>query len=83
MKVRRRDRAGRKQTIEDRINKAEAVVIKAKEKYEAVLEDLNLLVKKKKEMESKELMRAYEKSERSLEEVLEFLGGAADDNENA
>ena len=53
--------AGRKQTIEDRINKAEAVVIKAKEKYEAALEDLNLLVKKKKEMESKELMRAYEK----------------------
>ena len=75
--------AGRKQTIEDRINKAEAVVIKAKEKYEAALEDLNLLVKKKKEMESKELMRAYEKSERSLEEVLEYLGGAADDNENA
>jgi antitoxin component HigA of HigAB toxin-antitoxin module len=75
--------AGRKQTIEDRINKAEAVVIKAKEKYEAALEDLNRLVKKKKEMESKELMRAYEKSERSLEEVLEFLGGAADDNENA
>ena len=53
--------AGRKQTIEDRINKAEAVVIKAKEKYEAALEDLNLLVKKKKEMESKEMMRAYEK----------------------
>ncbi len=59
MKVRRRDIAGRKQTIEDRINKAEAVVIKAKEKYEAALEDLNRLVKKKKEMESKELMRAY------------------------
>ena len=35
--------AGRKQTIEDRINKAEAVVIKAKEKYEAALEDLNRL----------------------------------------
>ena len=66
--------AGRKQTIEDRINKSEAVVIKAKEKYEAALEDLNLLVKKKKEMESKGLMRAYEKSERSLEEVLEYLG---------
>ena len=73
--------AGRKQTIEDRINKAEAVVIKAKEKYEAALEDLNRLVKKKKEMESKELMRAYEKSDRSLEEVLEFLGGPADDQE--
>jgi len=65
--------AGRKQTIEDRINKAEAAVIKAKGKYGAAPEDLNRLVKKKKEMESKELMRAYEKSERSLEEVLGFL----------
>ena len=66
--------AGRKQgTIEDRIKKAEMVLVKAKEKYDAALENLNRLVKKKKEMEGKELMQAYEKSERSIEEVLEFL----------
>ena len=44
--------AGRKQTIENKIKKAEAVVIKAKEKYDSALEELNRLVKKKKEMES-------------------------------
>ena len=68
--------AGRKQiSLEDRMKKAEAVVIKSKEKYEAALENLNRLVKKKKELESRELMQAYEKSDRSLEEVLEFLDG--------
>ena len=41
--------ARRKQTIDDKIKKAEEVVIKAKEKYDAALEELNLLVKKKKE----------------------------------
>ena len=36
-----------KQTIDDRIKKAEEAVIKTKEKYEAALEELNLLVKKR------------------------------------
>ena len=35
-------------TIEDRIKKAEVVLVKAKEKYDAALENLNRLVKKKK-----------------------------------
>ena len=73
----------KRQTIDDRIRKAEEAVIKTKEKYDAALEELNLLVKKKKEMESKELMKAFAKSSRSLEEVLEFLGGMTDENEDA
>lgn len=39
----------KRQTIDDRIKKAEEMVIKTKEKYDAALEELNLLVKKKKE----------------------------------
>ncbi|MBR1470754.1 MAG: hypothetical protein IJ600_03830 [Lachnospiraceae bacterium] len=58
-------------------------MIKAKEKYDAALEELNLLVKKKKEMESRELMKAFAKSNRSLEEVLEFLGGMPDEDQDA
>ena len=83
--VRRLEMAGRKQsTIEDRIKKAETVLVKAKERYDAALENLNRLVKKKKEMESRELMQAYEKSDRSIEEVLAFLRGSAsgDDDES-
>lgn len=73
----------KRQTIDDRIKKAEEMVIKTKEKYDAALEELNLLVKKKKEMESKELMKAFAKSDKSLEEVLEFLGGKTDEDEDA
>ena len=80
---RRLEMAGRKQnTIEDRIRKAEMVLVKAKEKYDAALENLNRLVKKKKEMESKELMQAYEKSDRSIEEVLAFLRGSTNGDED-
>lgn len=75
--------ARKMQTIDDRIKKAEEAVIKAKEKYDAALEELNLLVKKKKEMESRELMKAFAKSNRSLEEVLEFLGGMSDEDQDA
>ena len=75
--------ARKRQTIDDRIKKAEEMVIKTKEKYDAALEELNLLVKKKKEMESKELMKAFAKSDKSLEEVLEFLGGKTDEDEDA
>lgn len=74
--------AGRRQmSLEDRIKKAETALIRAKEKYDAAAENLNRLVKKKKELESKELMQAYEKSDRSLGEVLAFLRGKAGDDE--
>lgn len=66
--------ARRKVTIEDKIAQAESLVIKTKDKYDVALEELNRLLKKKRELEGKELMRAYEKSGRSLEEVLKFLG---------
>ena len=52
------------------------VALSTRNLYDAALDELNRLVKKKKEMESKELMRAYEKSSRTLEEVLTFLGGS-------
>ena len=81
--VRRLEMAGRKQsTIEDRIKKAETVLVKAKERYDAALANLNRLVKKKKDMESRELMQAYEKSDRSIEEVLTFLRGTASEDED-
>ncbi|PWT25656.1 ErpK protein [Butyrivibrio fibrisolvens] len=73
--------ARRKATIDDKIAQAESVVIKTKEKYDAALENLNRLIKKKRELEGKELMQAYEKSNRSLEEVLEFLSGSSEDDE--
>ena len=43
-------------TIDEKIDKAQAEVIKAKEKYEAAINELKELQEKKKEIQSKELM---------------------------
>lgn len=67
--------AGRAVSLEEKIRQQETVVAERKEKYDAAVESLNSLVKKKRELESKELLKAFEKSSRSLEEVIEFLKG--------
>ena len=61
-------------TIDEKIKSAEAEVLNAKAKYDAAVEKLDALIVKKREIESKELLKAFEKSDRSLEEILAFLG---------
>ena len=68
-------------SIEEKIKQAESAVVKAKQKYDACVEELNRLVRKKRELESRELIKAFEKSERTLPEVLEFLGGTGNKGE--
>ena len=68
--------ARRKITIDEKIKSAEAEVLSAKAKYDAAVEKLDALIIKKREMESKELLKAFEKSDRSLEEIQAFLGDA-------
>ncbi len=60
-------------SLEDKIKKQEEAVFKAKDKYEAELEELDRLLTKRRELESKELVKAFEKSKRSLKEILEFM----------
>lgn len=57
----------------ERIGRQKEAVFAAKDRYEAELEKLTQLQKKKRESGGKELLKAFEDSERSLEEVLEFL----------
>ncbi|MCR5237416.1 MAG: ErpK protein [Lachnospiraceae bacterium] len=66
-------------SLDDRIRKQEEVVFKAKDRYEAELKKLDKLITKRREIESKELVRAFEKSEKSLNEILEFLNGSSDE----
>ena len=74
--------AGKRNSLDDRIAKAEARVFKLKDNLDQALEELNRLVKKKKELEGKELFKAYEKSDRSLEEVIAFLAGEGDSDQD-
>ena len=60
--------ARRKISIDDRIEQQRLVVSKAKDRYEAELEQLNQLMKKRDEL------RNIEHSSRSFEKIMDFLG---------
>ena len=68
-------------SLEDKIKKQEEAVFKAKDKYEAELKELDRLLTKRRELESKELVKAFEKSKRSLKEILEFMNGNEGDED--
>ena len=65
--------ARRKFSIDDKIEQQKLVVSKTKDRYEAELEQLNQLMKKRDELRSKELLQAIEQSKRSFEEIIDFL----------
>lgn len=60
-------------TIDEKIEKARKEVIKAKEKYDAAVNELKELQERKKEIQSKELIAAFQESSRSYEEIMSFL----------
>ena len=72
--------ARRRINIDDKIEQQKLVVSKAKDKYEAELEQLNQLMKKCDELRNKELLQAIEQSKHSFEEIIDFLN--TDDFQN-
>lgn len=60
--------------IEIKIEKEKARVENMRLKYEAELEKLELLMSKRNAIQSDELLNAISKSDKSFEEVMEFLG---------
>ena len=65
--------AGRKIDIDEKIERAQEDVIKAKKKYDETVEALDKLMTKKKEMQQKELLQAFANSSKSYDEILKFL----------
>lgn len=65
--------AGRKIDIDEKIERAKVQVNKAKQKYDAAVEELERLMTKKTEMQQKELIQAFAASSRSYDEILKFL----------
>lgn len=75
--------ASRRISIDEKIEKQKSVVFAAKDRYEAELEKLTQLQKRKRELEGKELLKAFADSDRSLDEVLKFLKpGALEEDES-
>ena len=60
-------------SLDEKIEKAEAAVISAKEKYDKALDELEKLVTKRKQLNDKRLLEAYNTSERTIDEIIEFL----------
>ena len=60
-------------TLDEKIDKAQKEVAEEKAKLDRKVDELEKLLTKRKEVESKELLKAFAESERTLEEVLEFL----------
>ena len=62
-------------TLEEKIEKAEADVSAAKEKYDKAVDVLEQLLTKRKERDSKQLVEAFTQSNKTLADVLAFLQG--------
>lgn len=66
-------------SIDEKIERQKQVVSKAKDKYEAELEILEQLMKKRKDLQNKEIMRAIEKSKKTFDEIVKFLNDGNDE----
>ena len=73
--------ARRSVSIDEKIARQKETVAKAKDKYEAALDELKTLMDKKRDMEGKELLNAFINSEKSLDEILAFMNGNNEDHE--
>lgn len=69
-------------SIDDKIEQQKLVVSKCKDKYDAAVEELEKLMRKRDELRNKELLNAFASSKRSFDEVMRFLmegNGASDE----
>lgn len=68
-------------TLDEKIEKAEKAVFQAKDKYDAAVEELSRLQKKQQELQKQELLKAIETSPRSYDEIIKFLAGESNPDE--
>ncbi len=73
--------ARRTVTLDEKIEKVQAEVAVAKEKYDKAVDALEKLLTKRKERENKELLEAFTASNKSLADVLAFLQGTGQDED--
>ena len=70
--------ARRKMTIDEKIERQKEVVSKAKDKYDAALDELKELMEKKNELNRKALLDAYDGGNVSVEEIIKFIESRSD-----
>lgn len=65
--------ARRSISLDEKIEKAQITVASAKAKYDAAVEELEKLLSKKRELQSKELLKAFAESDKTYDEIMSFL----------
>ena len=60
-------------SLEAQIAKAQEDLVKAKVKYDATADTLEKLLNEKKELQSHQIMKAFIKSGKSFQEIMNFL----------
>ena len=70
--------ARRSISIEDKINQQKEAVSKAKDRYDAAVAEPAQLIHKRDEIRHKELLDAFASSDKSYDEIMEFLSGKSD-----
>ncbi|WP_128425015.1 ErpK protein [Gudongella oleilytica] len=66
-------------SIDEKISKQKEVVSQLKDKYDSALNELNVLMKKKQELQGKELLNAFVNTSKSLDEILAFMSENEDE----
>ena len=68
------------EALEKKIEKAQEQVSRTKKRYDAAIAKLSDLLDKRDALRRDELVKAIMKSDRTYDEVLEFLGMSSEDN---
>ena len=69
-------------TLDEKIEKAQEKLFRAKDIFQATQDGVKRLLEKKKEMSRKEILEVYEKTSRSHEEILRFMPGSDCENDD-
>ena len=65
--------ARRSLPIDEKIQKQQEIISKTKKKYDTEVEKLNALLKKKDEEKGKKVLEAIQKSDKSYDDILNYL----------
>ena len=60
-------------SLDEKIEKAEAPILAAKEKYDKALDEMEKLVEKRKEQNDKKILDAYHAGNKTTEEIIAFI----------
>ena len=60
-------------SLDEKIEKAEAVMLAAKAKYDAALDEMEKLVAKRKQLDDKKVLDAYHAGNKTADEIVAFI----------